>query len=36
MATAFAGTDQQRNAGIDDTTDLLLADLRRVGDHKNN
>ncbi|MFI5002877.1 MAG: FAD-binding protein, partial [Reyranellales bacterium] len=33
---AFAGTDQQRHAGIDDTTDLLLADLRRVGDHKNN
>ncbi len=32
---AFARTDEQRAAGIDDTTDLMLSDLRAVGQHKN-
>lgn len=32
---AFAGTDQQRDAGIADSTERLLDDLRRVGQHKN-
>ena len=33
---AFAGTDQQRAAGIDDSTELMLQDLRNVGGHRNN
>lgn len=32
---AFAGTDQQRTAGIIDSTELMLRDLRNVGGHKN-
>ena len=33
---AFAGTDQQRAAGIEDSATFMLDDLRRVGEHKNN
>ena len=32
---AFAGTDQQLAAGIADSTERLLEDLRAVGQHKN-
>jgi fumarate reductase flavoprotein subunit len=33
---AFAGTDQQEAAGIEDDSPRMLEDLRRVGQHKNN
>lgn len=32
---AFAGTDMQRNAGIDDSSELLFRDLREVGKYEN-
>jgi flavocytochrome c len=32
---AFAGTDQQRDAGIEDSATRMLDDLRQVGQHKN-
>jgi flavocytochrome c len=33
---AFAGTDQQRTAGIEDDATRMLDDLRRVGQYRNN
>ena len=33
---AFAGTDIQKNAGIEDTGELLFKDLREVGRNENN
>jgi fumarate reductase flavoprotein subunit len=33
---AFAGTDQQQAAGIEDSASRMLEDLRQVGRHKNN
>ena len=33
---AFAGTDQQQVAGIEDNASRMLDDLRQVGRHKNN